>query len=543
MRLCGINDMIDVSKKLYICYALEDTARVQDILENLGNELQAKLSSGLNPQAVSNFNDFTSKKIEDAEIFMVFISESSKKSDFVKTCVVRAQNLNRNILPIEIDKSDLFSSMPEEFKFRLDPYSFWNEDSKAMLLGQLKASLGLNVESGDGYGALMHILTDRDAHVYRGGEDLGFVVAGRDHTIRLKKGTHSLKIIDKEDPSLKHDITCVVENYNEQYMNVPLCQFLREKQQNDERIKRKKEERQETVKQVKEDGGNIGGFLVVSFVLCVVAYFCFKYCVGNEPYTIYERDSIFGTFNAYDYNYTWYLLGFIATVCAFIFGYSCCEFSKETKNTNRLGLRWLFSVVLIHFLIGLCVVMVYYCYNYCSVHDTCFSWYYIGLGVIVYTGLGIYAIYTLCELHSVFTVWVIVLCVLVPALCFQYCFEHEPYTMYEKESLFGTINAYDYNYTWYILGGVALFITAGLCVGLNSMLEEMKSKEGGWNKLGGVFVGVIFSAICVVVTYHGFIYCYDNKFGFTWLVIGISTMFALYGSFIALDKLFKTIFV
>lgn len=234
--------MIDVSSKLYLCYAWEDIARVQNVLKELEDELQAKLSSDLDSKYNSDFDDLASKKIEDAEIFVVFISESSKKSDFVKTCVVRAKNLNKNILPIEIDKSNLFSSAPEEFKFRSKPYSFLDKDSKAMLFAQLKASLGFNVESGDGFGALIHIVTDRDAHVFRYGEDLGLATAGVDFKIRLKKGTHLLDFIDEEDSSLKYSLSYIVEsNDNEQFLNVPLCKLLREKQQKEEKALREEE--------------------------------------------------------------------------------------------------------------------------------------------------------------------------------------------------------------------------------------------------------------------------------------------------------------
>ena len=162
--------MKDISNKLFLCYAWEDIARLQNIQKELEDELSSKISSVIDVSNCTYFDDFRSKKIVDAEVFVVFISESAKKSDYVKACVTYALNLNKNILPIEIEKQSIFSSNPEEFRFRSKPYSFIEKNSKAMLFAQLKASLGFNVESGDGFGALIHVVTDRDANISRYGE-------------------------------------------------------------------------------------------------------------------------------------------------------------------------------------------------------------------------------------------------------------------------------------------------------------------------------------------------------------------------------------
>ena len=234
--------MKDISNKLFLCYAWEDIARLQNIQKELEDELSSKISSGIDVSNCTNFDDFTSKKIEDAEVFVVFISESAKKSDYVKACVAYALNLNKNILPIEIEKQSIFSSNPEEFRFRSKPYSFIEKNSKAMLFAQLKASLGFNVESGDGFGSLIHVVTDRDANITRYGEQLGVAKASEDHRIRLKKGSHLLTFVDVEDSNLTYSLTYEVEsNDSECFLEVPLGKLFKEKQQKEDKEKREAE--------------------------------------------------------------------------------------------------------------------------------------------------------------------------------------------------------------------------------------------------------------------------------------------------------------
>lgn len=237
--------MKDVSSKLFYCYAWEDTASVQRILKEMEAELRAKMSTGFEAKYTLDLDDATCGHIDDAEIFVVFISEAAKKSDYVKQCVTRAQHLNKNILPILIEKKSIFSSsMPDEFKFRAKPYSFADETLKSKLFAQLKATLGLNVESGDGFGALIHIVTDRDAKVYRYGEDLGLARAGEDHKIRLKKGSHLLDFVDVNDSTLRYSMEYEVEsNDTEQFLNVPLVRLLKERKEQEEKLRREAEQR------------------------------------------------------------------------------------------------------------------------------------------------------------------------------------------------------------------------------------------------------------------------------------------------------------
>ena len=150
--------------------------------------------------------------------------------------------MNKNILPIEIEKQSLFSSYPEEFKFRLKPYSFVEKNSKAMLFFFFFSSLGFNVESGDGFGSLIHVVTDRDANITRYGEQLGVAKASENHRIRLKKGSHLLTFVDVEDPNLTYSLTYEVEsNDSERFLEVPLGKLFKEKQLKEDKEKREAE--------------------------------------------------------------------------------------------------------------------------------------------------------------------------------------------------------------------------------------------------------------------------------------------------------------
>ena len=181
--------MKDFSDKIFLCYAWEDTAEVKRIVTDWENELDAQMAS---PDAFTIKNKFeadekTLRQIEDASIFILFISNASKKTDYVKEFIVRAQNINKNILPVEIGKNyfPLGNSMPAEFSFRTKPYSYNDKDSRAKLLAQLKATLGINIENGDEFGSLVHIVTDMNAIVLRYGQRLETAKVNEDNKIRL----------------------------------------------------------------------------------------------------------------------------------------------------------------------------------------------------------------------------------------------------------------------------------------------------------------------------------------------------------------------
>ncbi len=239
--------MNDVSNRLYLCYAWEDKARIQKLALEIEHELQAKISTGLLETNATEATDEIFSKIADSEIFIVFISDASKKSDYVRACVGRASNLNKNIIPIEIDKQGIFSTRnPDEFKFRSKTYSYTDEVSKAGFIAQLKASLGINVEDGDGFGALVHIVTDREARIKRYGTEIGYAMPDRDNRIRLAKGTHLLQLVDANDPKLSINYTIEIENNDaERVIEIPMQKLLREKQEREERELREKQEREE----------------------------------------------------------------------------------------------------------------------------------------------------------------------------------------------------------------------------------------------------------------------------------------------------------
>ena len=147
----------------------------------------------------------------------------------------------------------------KEFNFRKKPYSFVDNDSKAMFFSQLKATLGFNVESGDSFGALIHIVVDRDARIMRYGAVLGVARAGEDCKIRLTKGSHLLDIVDIERPDHKYSPTCNVKsNDEEQFLNIPLTEILEQQQQKAEMERRRLEtlrqrEMNKAVKQAREE--------------------------------------------------------------------------------------------------------------------------------------------------------------------------------------------------------------------------------------------------------------------------------------------------
>lgn len=234
--------MQDISSKIFIIYAWEDTARVNSILKECEYEINAKLTADIDTGHSPILEDKTTKAIEDAKVVMVFISDAAKKSDYVKAAVTYSLNVNKNILPVNIDKRSMFGSMPEEFKFRAKPYNINDDESKNMLIAQLKATLGINIENGDEFGTLIHIVTDRNAKIMRYGEDLGTAEAGKDCKIRLANGYHRLEFFDTEDPTIRCIVHYNVEdNVKEQYLEVPIMLRYEQKLKADEKAKREEE--------------------------------------------------------------------------------------------------------------------------------------------------------------------------------------------------------------------------------------------------------------------------------------------------------------
>ena len=98
------------------------------------------------------------------------------------------------------------------------------------------------MESGDGFGSLIHVVTDRDANITRHREQLGVAKASEDHRIRLKKASHLLTVVDVKDSNLTYSLTYEVEsNDSERFLEVPLGKLFKEKQQKEDKEKREAE--------------------------------------------------------------------------------------------------------------------------------------------------------------------------------------------------------------------------------------------------------------------------------------------------------------
>lgn len=224
--------MIDVSDKIFLCYAWEDTAEVERVVTALERELDIKIAEN-NEFATTKFeaNDDTYRSIENSNIIILFITGASKKTDYVKDCIIRAQNTNKNILPIEIGKS-LFTSMPAEFKFRTKPYNYNDKEARGRLLLQLKATLGVNIENGDEVGSVIHVHTDMEAHIMRNGEKLDTVSVGKESRIRLRQGTHQLEFVAVNDYEIRYGISYEVNsNDGNQFLKISLSDIYNKKQE------------------------------------------------------------------------------------------------------------------------------------------------------------------------------------------------------------------------------------------------------------------------------------------------------------------------
>ncbi|MDE5784899.1 MAG: toll/interleukin-1 receptor domain-containing protein [Duncaniella sp.] len=224
--------MHDVSNRLFLCYAWEDKARIQKLALEIEHEIQAKVSTSLFEDKASQADESVYQKIADAEIFIVFISDAAKKSDYVRTCVARASHLNKNILPVKISRHYLFFSpkLPKEFKFRSNTYSYYNKYSKSEFFTQLKAMLGIHVEGGDTIGAIVSIAADRDIVIKRDGKIIGFAKSRINCRIRLSKGTHSIQICDAKYPD------CIIsksieihDNFEEDSLFIPIGFILKKR--------------------------------------------------------------------------------------------------------------------------------------------------------------------------------------------------------------------------------------------------------------------------------------------------------------------------
>lgn len=237
--------MESLNSKIFICYAWEDLKDVNGIVADIQHELGSSIVVPQYDERVS-IEDHLFPLIEHADIILVFVSETSKNSNVVKKCISYSNNLNKRILPIELTKSNFFSSLPQEFKFRTKPVIYKDDVQRAKFFSQLKASCGLEVENGDNYGCLVHITIDSDATVYRYGIELCHALAGSDNTIRLTKGTHKLDFVADADQDARYSLSYAVSNNDgEQFVDVPLSKKLKEIKEQEEKEAREAELRKQ----------------------------------------------------------------------------------------------------------------------------------------------------------------------------------------------------------------------------------------------------------------------------------------------------------
>ena len=84
--------MENISSKIFLCYAWEDTAAVKRAVKELEYDLDAKISSDTEfTKRVSEVNEEILRTVENTEVFLLFLSDVSKNVDYVKQCVMRAQ--------------------------------------------------------------------------------------------------------------------------------------------------------------------------------------------------------------------------------------------------------------------------------------------------------------------------------------------------------------------------------------------------------------------------------------------------------------------
>lgn len=262
--------MQNISNRLFFCYAWEDLGEIQKVANTIKHELCVDLEPYKGEEQVGSIEENVCPLIDQADVMLVFITEISKTSEYVKQCVVYAQNLNKRIIPILIGKNSLFGSMPEEFRFRSKPVDYKDENQRSKFFGLLKATLGVQVEGGDTFGTLVHISVDVDVKVLRYDKELCIAQRGTDNTIRLNKGLHKLDFINVGNASEACSVTYEVKNNEgEQFL---VLNFKKEiiKQEK----KRQKEQKQE------ESGSILLKVLASIGIIAIVGFGLYLY---NAP--------------------------------------------------------------------------------------------------------------------------------------------------------------------------------------------------------------------------------------------------------------------
>ena len=276
--------------KIFLCYALGDLPEVQRIVYDLEKELGIwiPLSAG-----AARYEGIC-RVIEDATVFMLFISDALKNADYLKELIARANNTNKNILPIVINKRR-FSSIPSEFMLRVKPYDYNDRDDRMKVISQLRAVLGINVENGDEFGSLVYVESDMYANVYRNGEKLETVQVGKECKIRLGKGVHKLEFVAVGCSELRSRVSYEVKSDDGvQRLFVSLHEVY------------VRNEKKKTVRTVRE--AVFKSFLIFAANLAV-ALLCFWYCYAKDYEYQELTTTVFGTYNVWRINWLWYIFG------------------------------------------------------------------------------------------------------------------------------------------------------------------------------------------------------------------------------------------
>ena len=270
--------MQNLGNRLFLCYAWEDLAEVQRFAEAIMHDLSVSFDFYKGEENLEVLEDKVFPLIDEAEIMLVFVSDTSKKSPFVKECVVHAQHLNKRILPVELSKNSIFVPMPDEFKFRTKPVNIKNEDERSRLFSQLKAALGLSVVGGDNFGSLIHVYTDQNVKVSRYGKELCRAIVGQPCSFRLVKGSHKLDISNLDNTSEAYSISYEVKsNDAEQYLNVT----FRKKMEEIARKKLEEQKREEERSKPMSTGANLG---ILGAILAIVFAAVYGYNYYNDIY-------------------------------------------------------------------------------------------------------------------------------------------------------------------------------------------------------------------------------------------------------------------
>lgn len=265
--------MNDYSRRIYFCYAKDDDVEVQRIALEIEHELDARIDFFKGDNSIQDIEETVFPLIEHADVVLLFVSETSKKSDFVKQCAKYAHNQDKRDLPIEFGKSGRFSTLPEEFKCRAKTIDFKDAEQKIKFLALLRSAMGVVVEGGDQFGTQIHVISDVAVKISRYGKELCITRAKKDTVIRLVKGIHKLDVASVDNLGETFSLTYeVLSNDGEQFLEID---FWKDK----ETLRKKREEEalermNEQLRKEEEIARNkvLKPILVVLLIVCGIGY-------------------------------------------------------------------------------------------------------------------------------------------------------------------------------------------------------------------------------------------------------------------------------